>query len=438
MDSLPGSIALSSLTLVLLLIIPSVLSKSLYLLYAQLCVRRVSMATQISDKLYRLCVSPQSVSSEYAEGSEAAPGKIASKLYGTESISVTSPKPPRDRVPATVEDLQRAYECGNFEGTKPSELFLRCYHDALLALEHDPLNGCVSPSLMGSSGVIPLTVVGSIVDVNRHMSNLIARAEHEVFLATNFWMNSDSSLLIVDAIRELSRRIGRKGTGEKAVVKIMYDRGHIKQLVDPHTVVPEKEYTGKAVNLPYAHEIPHVDLQVMNYHHPMLGTFHCKFMVVDRRIAVVNSNNIQSNDNCEMATHLEGKIVDSLWDLSLLSWDRALKPPLPLANKPVVKGDCPSFGEKSFIDLFDSEGKLKMPVLHNGDLSKDGCKEQDGAEPQESHTGPHPHFDKDIASEISRMQSTLMPRGNETKMDMVAKHLSKLVVPILVSAFHTC
>ena len=303
---------------------------------------------------------------------------------------------------------------------------MRCYHDALLALEHNPLNGCVSPNLMGSNGVIPLTVVGSIVDVNRHMSNLIARAEHEVFLATNFWMNSDSSLLIVDAIRELSRRIGRKGTGEKAVVKIMYDRGHIKQLVDPHTVVPEKEYTGIAVNLPHAHEIPYVDLQVMNYHHPMLGTFHCKFMVVDRRIAVVNSNNIQSNDNCEMATHLEGPIVDSLYDVCLLSWSRALTPPLPLASKSTVKKDFPTFAEKSFIDLFDREGKLRMPVVHNGVVSEDLQGEHDGVGRQEGHTGQHPHFDVDIASEIMRMQSTLTPNGSEKRMDRVAIHLSRL------------
>ena len=65
-------------------------------------------------------------------------------------------------------------------------------------------------------------------------------------------------------------------------------------------MVSENEYTGKAVNIPHPLEIPNVDLQVMNYHRPMLGTFHSKFMVVDRKIAVVSSNNIQSNDNCEM------------------------------------------------------------------------------------------------------------------------------------------
>jgi hypothetical protein len=32
----------------------------------------------------------------------------------------------------------------------------------------------------------------------------------------------------------------------------------------------------------------------------MLGTFHSKFMVVDRKIGIVSSNNIQDNSNMEM------------------------------------------------------------------------------------------------------------------------------------------
>jgi hypothetical protein len=48
----------------------------------------------------------------------------------------------------------------------------------------------------------------------------------------------------------------------------------------------------------------------------MFGTFHSKSMIVGRKIAVISSNNIQSNDNCEMATHLEGPIVDSLYDFA--------------------------------------------------------------------------------------------------------------------------
>lgn len=65
------------------------------------------------------------------------------------------------------------------------------------------------------------------------------------------------------------------------------------QVFDNHQPVSPEEYTGKNVRLPSPNEIPHIDLQVVNYHRPIFGTFHSKFMVVDRRIAILSSNNIQ-------------------------------------------------------------------------------------------------------------------------------------------------
>ena len=186
------------------------------------------MATTISDKLYNFCRAGESVSSVLARDPSVTPGEIAKKLYHPDNVSINEGKPPSHRTPATDNDLRRAYECGKFGATKPSELFLRVFHDSLLPLERDPLMGCCSPSLVGSIGVMPLTVIGPLPDICRHMSNLIARAEREVFLATNYWMDSDASRLITDALKELSRRAGERG--QRAVVKIMYDRGNAKQV----------------------------------------------------------------------------------------------------------------------------------------------------------------------------------------------------------------
>jgi hypothetical protein len=41
-------------------------------------------------------------------------------------------------------------------------------------------------------------------------------------------MDSDASRLITDGLKELSKRAGERG--ERAVVKIMYDRGNVKQV----------------------------------------------------------------------------------------------------------------------------------------------------------------------------------------------------------------
>jgi hypothetical protein len=120
---------------------------------------------------------------------------------------------------------------------------------------------------------------------------LIVRAEKEVFFATNYWMASGASTLITDAIRELDRRAGARG--QKIVFKMMYDRGNMKQVLENHQPVTSKEYTGEKIKLPSIEEIPNIDLQIINYHRPPLGTFHSKFMVVDRTYGVVCSNNIQ-------------------------------------------------------------------------------------------------------------------------------------------------
>lgn len=77
---------------------------------------------------------------------------------------------------------------------------------------------------------------------------------------------------------------------------------HGDKVFDNHQSVSEAEYTGKNIRMPSKEEAPYLDMQVMNYHRPIFGTFHSKFMVVDRKYGIVSSNNIQDNDNVEMVS----------------------------------------------------------------------------------------------------------------------------------------
>ncbi len=316
----------------------------------------------VSQKVVGLCQGSTTVSSELGRDPTLASGKVVKKLYGEDVGGHDEHKKFIDPRP-TAEDLKKAWTCGKWGDSHPSDLFLKVsfsccctsnqvqqlyfqvYHDALCTLEGDPMVGMTSPPLMGSYGVVPLSIIAPLPDICRHMSNCIARAEKEVFLATNYWQSSDASTLITNALKELSRRAG--GRGEKAVVKIMYDRGNAKQVIDNHQIVSVDEFTGKNVRLPHPDELPHVDLQVVNYHRPVFGTFHSKYMVVDRKIAILSSNNIQDNDNLEMMTHIEGPIVDSFYDMSLCSWYKELKPPLPCLNTPAAQGGLPGYEQRS-------------------------------------------------------------------------------------------
>jgi phosphatidylserine/phosphatidylglycerophosphate/cardiolipin synthase-like enzyme len=201
----------------------------------------------------------------------------------------------------------------------------------LHTLDTNPLAGLVSPPLLGNSGVIPLSIVSVIPDIMRHYSNLIVRAEAEILLATNYWEPSLSSGTIADALRRLSKRVEARG-GAKVVVKVMYDRGNLRQAVKRRITVNPVYWS--RLGLPSEDEIPGVALEVVNYHRPLLGTFHAKYLLVDRRVALLNSNNIQDRPNIEMMVQLEGPIVASIYDMALFSWSNAMKPPLPLVAKP--------------------------------------------------------------------------------------------------------
>jgi len=100
--------------------------------------------------------------------------------------------------------------------------------------------GVVSPPVMASRGVVPLTIIAPLPDLCRHLANCIVRAEHEIFLGTNFWIHSDAATLVTNAIRELSKRAGERG--RKVIMKMMYDRGDPRQvcvLVNPCFQFPQ-------------------------------------------------------------------------------------------------------------------------------------------------------------------------------------------------------
>lgn len=73
-----------------------------------------------------------------------------------------------------------------------------------------------------------------------------------------------------------------------------------------------------------------------------MGTFHAKLLLVDRQVALVNSNNIQDRPNIESCVRLEGDIVNSVYDHALISWGNTLNPPLPCLGNPAPKEPSPA------------------------------------------------------------------------------------------------
>jgi hypothetical protein len=158
------------------------------------------MPSTISDRIIKHCTDTSCVSKILQEDPSKSPEQAIKELFGSEHGYVQEeeaklstlkdskptasshsnkldaahsvPLPPQP----TDEDLERVLKCGSFGDTKPSKLFLQMLHDALLPLDEDPLAGVVSPSLLASTGVLPMTVIGPVWDICRHM----VRRHHHV------------------------------------------------------------------------------------------------------------------------------------------------------------------------------------------------------------------------------------------------------------------
>jgi phosphatidylserine/phosphatidylglycerophosphate/cardiolipin synthase-like enzyme len=165
--------------------------------------------------------------------------------------------------------------------------------------------------------------------------------------------------------------------------------------------VPEDQYSVGKVRLPAAEEIPNVDLQVINYHRPIFGTFHAKFTVIDRRIALLQSSNIQDNDNLEILAHIEGPIVDSFYDAALLSWGKPLDPPLPLLSSPAINAPIPCHEARS-PDLSLANGTVILP----------------------EHSTSSSYYDVTMAQEVQRVNSGVYSREGESPTQAVTRYLS--------------
>jgi len=292
------------------------------------------------------------------------------------------------------------------------------YAEVLRTYEHDPLANLVSPPLTASTGVIPLSIISVIPDIIRHYADCIVQAEKEIFLATNYWEASTAARIITDALRELSKRAGERGN--KVVVKIMYDRGNIKQILKGHQIVPVAEYTGDAVKLPAPEQIPNIDLEVCNYHHPVLGTFHAKYMVVDRKIALINSNNIQDRVNVEMMTHVEGAIVEAFYDMALLSWANPLNPPLPLLSSPQTPPD--------HFEFQDDHSHIASKDLDSA--KKDAARTiQTSDYPEDLKRGQQDGYDVDYVTEKKNNEQGLHEETRDGKLLAITKHLNTNLQP---------
>ncbi|KAI7937529.1 hypothetical protein MJO29_014844 [Puccinia striiformis f. sp. tritici] len=171
-----------------------------------------------------------SVSSVLALYPDQSPHNIARKLFPTPSLlkrikqRFTFAQDLFNREEPSAHRIQLAYQSGRWsthEGSnvRPSELFLKMFSDVLLCLDRDRLSGFVSPSLIATCGVMPLTILGTISDIMRHYHECIVQAKHEVLVSTFYFGKSEAQRTFSRALVELSKRVEARQKKGKVIVK---------------------------------------------------------------------------------------------------------------------------------------------------------------------------------------------------------------------------
>ena len=99
----------------------------LYLLYLlQPTSEHQSVPEMVSQKVWDLCHADRTVSSELARDPTLAPSKVIKHLYSGDAGGHDEHEKVREPY-ATADDLGKAYGCGKWGNTRPSELFLKVY-----------------------------------------------------------------------------------------------------------------------------------------------------------------------------------------------------------------------------------------------------------------------------------------------------------------------
>ena len=133
-------------------------------------------------------------------------------------------------------------------------------------------------------------------------------------------------------------------------------------------------------------------------------------------------------DNLEMMCHFEGPIVDSFYDMALISWHKALEPPLPTLDRPTT---AEKWGGKDEAQQGLHQTPNGTPVGEPANTrTSTGSYVSPPSSPSTSTSSRDrlpehdPYYDPDIASEAARAQASVSPPEGGSRVAAVTEHLS--------------
>lgn len=154
---------------------------------------------------------------------------------------------------------------------------------------------------------------------------LLESACHELILVTCFWARSTTLDTLNEVLRRLSEKAVRRGT-DKIRVRLCFSSSSVfqklfhKQTTTGQTYPPSTWV--KKLGLPDPSELNGLDLKIKSIFILPFSVMHPKFILIDRKTAVLPSCNISWEEWFEGAITLTGPVVEQFLKFYRTFWER--------------------------------------------------------------------------------------------------------------------
>lgn len=229
------------------------------------------------------------------------------------------------RAPVHPETMEASSTRPLVSGSEDYDLEAGRFHDDTFspAFVSQASNDCRAPST-----VLNLTTGTGHTIYLDHIIPAILTAQSEVVLVTCFWAASETRDALRDALFQLSAKAVQAAT--IISVQICFSSSSLARNMLLPTPKDGQQYEPRqwpTLGLPNASQLSGLDVSIKRKFFWPLGIIHSKYVIVDRKLAVMPSCNVSWERWFEAAVSLQGPVVDHLCSFHVRFWWN--KPELP-------------------------------------------------------------------------------------------------------------
>jgi len=166
------------------------------------------------------------------------------------------------------------------------------------------------------------------------------KAEEEVLICTFIFSikNSPSAAEITRAVKELNEKAQKRRKKIRVYIVIdtlgsaffSHERPSLLSVLRRRNEVAPERYA-----LPKKKDVPWLDFHVKNYHRGLLGAVHSKMMLIDGRISLLGSKNMDGDTPMEFMFAMEGSVTMAMRSDFQKLWGE--KEILPTVSRPLLQ-----------------------------------------------------------------------------------------------------